>query len=118
MLFNASLASEVGLPATTLYSATKAAIISFGKTLAVDLAPRGIRVNTVSPGPITTPIYEKLGFPAEAQKGFEDAMAAKSLLKRFGTANEVAKLARFLLSSDSSYIVGENILIDGGVRLS
>ena len=118
VLFNASLASEVGLPATTLYSATKAAIISFGKTLAVDLAPRGIRVNTVSPGPITTPIYEKLGFPAEAQKGFEDAMAAKSLLKRFGTANEVAKLARFLLSSDSSYIVGENILIDGGVRLS
>ena len=116
VVFNASIAGELGLATASLYSATKAAVISFGKTLAVELAPRGIRVNTISPGPITTPIYGKLGFPAEALKGFEDTMAAKALLKRFGTADEVAKLARFLLSSDSSYIVGENITIDGGVR--
>ena len=93
-------------------------MVSLGKSLAVELAPRGIRINTLSPGPITTPIYGKLGFPAEAQKGFEDAMAAQSLLKRFGTADEVAKLVRFLLSDDSSFIVGDEIVIDGGVRLT
>ncbi|OYU99903.1 MAG: short-chain dehydrogenase, partial [Verrucomicrobiales bacterium VVV1] len=95
-----------------------AAVVSLSKSLAVELAPRGIRLNTISPGPIATPIYGKLGFPAEAQKGFEDSMAAQSLLKRFGTADEVAKLARFLLSSDSSYITGAELLIDGGVRLT
>lgn len=118
VLFNASIAAQLGMPTTSLYSATKAAVVSLGKTLAVELAPRGIRVNTVSPGPITTPIYAKLGFPPDALKGFEDQMAAKALLKRFGTADEVARLARFLLSDDSSYITGENITVDGGVRLA
>jgi NAD(P)-dependent dehydrogenase (short-subunit alcohol dehydrogenase family) len=116
VVLNASVVAQLGLPTTSLYSATKAAVVSLGKSLAVELAPRGIRINTVSPGPITTPIYGKLGFPAEAQKGFEDSMAAQSLFKRFGTAEEVAKLVRFLLSSDSSYIVGDEIVIDGGVR--
>ena len=57
--------------------------LSFGKTLVVELAPRGIRVNVLSPGPVETPILGKLGLPAEAQKGFEEANVAKSLLKRF-----------------------------------
>jgi NAD(P)-dependent dehydrogenase (short-subunit alcohol dehydrogenase family) len=118
VVLNASVVAELGFATTTIYSATKAAVVSLGKSLAVELAPRGIRVNTLSPGPITTPIYGKLGMPAEAAKGFEDHMAAQSLFKRFGTATEVAKLARFLLSADSSYIVGDNITIDGGVRLT
>jgi NAD(P)-dependent dehydrogenase (short-subunit alcohol dehydrogenase family) len=116
VLFNASVVAELGFPTTSIYSATKAAVVSLGKSLAVELAPRGIRINTLSPGPIATPIYGKLGFDAASQKGFEEAMAGQSLFKRFGTAAEVAKLARFLLSEDSSYVVGENILIDGGVR--
>jgi len=118
VVLNASVVPQLGLPATSIYSATKAAVVSLGKSLAVELAPRGIRVNTISPGPITTPIYGKLGFPADAQKGFEDSMAAQALLKRFGTAGEVAQLARFLLSADSSFIVGDEIVIDGGVRLT
>ncbi len=118
VVLNASVVAQLGFPNTTIYSATKAAVVSLGKSLAVELAPRGIRLNTISPGPITTPIYNKLGFPAEAQKGFEDHMAASSLFKRFGTAEEVAKLARFLLSGDSSYIVGSELLVDGGVRLT
>jgi NAD(P)-dependent dehydrogenase (short-subunit alcohol dehydrogenase family) len=118
LVLNASVVAELGFPTTSIYSATKAAVVSLGKSLAVELAPRGIRLNTLSPGPISTPIYNKLGFPAEAQKGFEDSMAAQSLFKRFGTADEVAKLVRFLLSNDSSYIVGDNITIDGGVRLT
>jgi NAD(P)-dependent dehydrogenase (short-subunit alcohol dehydrogenase family) len=118
VLFNASVVAELGLPTASIYAATKAAVVSLGKTLAVELAPRGIRVNTLSPGPIQTPIYGKLGLPAEAQKGFEDHMAAQSLVQRFGTAAEVARLARFLLSDDSSFIIGANITIDGGVRLT
>jgi len=118
LVLNASVVAELGFPTTSIYSATKAAVVSLGKSLAVELAPRGVRLNTLSPGPISTPIYNKLGFPADAQKGFEDSMAAQSLFKRFGTAEEVAKLVRFLLSNDSSYIIGENIAIDGGVRLT
>jgi NAD(P)-dependent dehydrogenase (short-subunit alcohol dehydrogenase family) len=118
VVFNASVVAELGFPTTSIYSATKAAVVSLGKSLAVELAPRGIRINTLSPGPIKTPIYGKLGFPAEAQKGFEDHMASQSLFKRFGTADEVARLARFLLSDDSSYIIGENLTVDGGVRLT
>jgi len=118
LVLNASVVAELGFPTTSIYSATKAAVVSLGKSLAVELAPRGVRINTLSPGPIATPIYNKLGFPAEAQKGFEDHMASQSLFKRFGTADEVAKLVRFLLSPDSSYIIGENITIDGGVRLT
>jgi len=118
VVFNASVVADLGFPSTSLYSATKAAVVSLGKTLAVELAPRGIRVNTLSPGPITTPIYTKLGYAAEAQKGFEDSMAAQSLFKRFGTAHEVAKLARFLLSDESTYLIGENVHVDGGVRLT
>jgi NAD(P)-dependent dehydrogenase (short-subunit alcohol dehydrogenase family) len=118
VVLNASVVADLGFPTTSIYSATKAAVVSLGKSLAVELAPRGIRINTLSPGPIKTPIYNKLGFPADAQKGFEDHMASQSLFKRFGTAEEVAKLARFLLSSESTYIIGENINIDGGVRLT
>jgi len=118
VVFTSSVAASIAFPTASIYSATKAAIVSFGKTLAVELAPRGIRINVLSPGPIDTPIIKKLRLPAEVQKGFEEANAAKSLLKRFGTSEEVARLARFLLSEESSYIIGAEILIDGGVRLT
>lgn len=118
VVMNASVVAQLGLPSTSIYAATKAAVVSLGKALAVELAPRGIRINTLSPGPISTPIYGKLGMPPDAQKGFEEQMASQSLLKRFGTPQEVAKLARFLLSGDSSYVVGADMTIDGGVRLT
>lgn len=118
VVFNASVVAQLGFPGASVYSATKAAVVSLGKTLAVELAPRGIRVNTLSPGPIRTPIYDKMGLPADALSGFEANMAAGSLFKRFGTPEETAKLARFLLSADSSYIVGTDVLVDGGVRLT
>jgi NAD(P)-dependent dehydrogenase (short-subunit alcohol dehydrogenase family) len=118
VVLTSSVVAQLGMASASVYAATKAAVVSFGKTLAVELAPRGIRVNTISPGPIATPIMAKLGLSAEAQKGFEDYMASQSLLKRFGTPQEVAKLARFLLSEDSSNIVGVDVLIDGGVHLT
>jgi len=118
VVFTSSIAGSVAMPGASIYSATKAAVISLGKTLAVELATRGVRVNVLSPGPITTPILQKAGLPAEAVKNFEETLAAKSLLKRFGTAEEVARAARFLLSEDSSNITGSELIIDGGTRLS
>ena len=114
VVFTSSVAASIGLPTTSLYSATKAGIVSFGKTLAAELAPRGIRVNVLSPGPVDTPIINKAGISDEGKEEF----ANQTLLKRFGRADEVAKLARFLLSDDSSFIIGENAVIDGGVRLA
>ena len=118
VLFNGSIAGSIAWPGTSIYSATKAAVISLGKTLAVELAPRGIRVNVLSPGPINTPIIKKTGLPADQLKAFEETIVAKSLLKRWGTSDEVARAARFLLSEDSSNITGTELIIDGGVRLS
>lgn len=112
VVLNSSVAASRGLPETSLYSATKAAITSFGKTLAVELAPRGVRVNVLSPGPIETPIYSKIEFSADAKRD----LAERSLLKRIGRPEEVAKLARFLLSNDSSFIIGEEVVADGGSR--
>src|SRR5260370_564579 len=106
------------LTTTQLLNPQRSAVISLGKTLAVELAPRGVRVNVLSPGPIDTPILKKVGLPADQQKAFEETIVAKSLLKRFGTSDEVARAARFLLSEDSSNITGTELIIDGGVRLN
>ncbi len=83
-------------------------------------AEAGLRCyrNVLSPGPIDTPILNKTGLPPDQQKGFEEMIVAKSLLKRFGTSDEVARAARFLLSEDSSNITGTELIIDGGVRLN
>ena len=94
----------------SIYAATKAAVVSFGKTLAVELAPRGIRVNTLSPGPVDTPIIDKAGIPPEAK----DALASKSLVKRWGSRGD-CQARSLLLSDDSSFIIGEEIVIDGGM---
>ena len=115
VLLNASIVSRKGLPGTSVYSATKAAVRSFGRTLAAEFAPRGIRVNTISPGPIATPIYAKLGMPADAVKQFEDSMAQTVALKRFGTSEEIARVALFLASDDASYVVGTELFVDGGM---
>jgi NAD(P)-dependent dehydrogenase (short-subunit alcohol dehydrogenase family) len=114
VLLTASVAAEIGFPGASLYGASKAAVISLARTLAVELAPRGIRVNTLSPGPIDTPIHTKMGVTEEMRNG----IASQTLLKRFGTPDEVARLACFLLTQESSCITGENITIDGGIRLT
>jgi NAD(P)-dependent dehydrogenase (short-subunit alcohol dehydrogenase family) len=118
VVFTSSIAGSIAFPTTSIYSATKAAVISLGRTLAVELAPRGIRVNVLSPGPIDTPIVNKTGLPPDQLKGLEETLIAKTLLKRRGTADEAARAARFLLSEDSSYMTGTELIIDGGVRLN
>lgn len=118
VVFNASIVAQLGLPNMSIYSATKAAVVSLGKSLAVELAPKGIRVNSVSPGPIATPVFGKLGLPAEVQQQMAEQFASQSVLKRMGKSEEVGKLVGFLLSEDSSFITGDDVTIDGGVRLT
>jgi NAD(P)-dependent dehydrogenase (short-subunit alcohol dehydrogenase family) len=115
--FNASIVKDVGFPGSTVYSATKAAVASIAKTLAAELAVRKIRVNAVSPGPISTPIYGKLGMPTEQLNGFATHMQNVLPLKRFGEASEVGELVSFLASDASKFITGVDIPIDGGFLL-
>jgi NAD(P)-dependent dehydrogenase (short-subunit alcohol dehydrogenase family) len=117
VVFNASIAGSTAFAMASIYSATKAAVISLGRTLAVELAERGVRVNVLSPGPIDTPIQKKSGLPPDQAKGVVEMLVARSLSKRIGTSDEVARAARFLLSEDSSNITGTELIIDGGVSL-
>jgi len=116
VVINASVVAGINFDHASVYSATKAAVVSLGKTLGAELAPRGIRVNTLSPGPVHTPIFGKLGLAEEAARQLVDSLSGATVLQRVGRPEEIAKLARFLLSEDSSFIVGEDVVIDGGVR--
>lgn len=116
VVINASVVAGVNFANSSLYSATKAAVVSFGRTLSAELAPRGIRVNTLSPGPVETPIFNKFGLSATEAKDLLESIGRSTLLKRPGRPEEIAKLARFLLSEDSGFITGEDIVIDGGMR--
>jgi len=115
VLLNSSISSRKGFTASTVYSATKAAVRSLGRTLATELAPRGIRVNTISPGSIATPLYSKLGMPIEIAREFEKNMTQSTALKRFGQATEIASVALFLASEESAYMTGTELFVDGGL---
>lgn len=118
VVLTTSIAADLGMATSSAYGATKAALSSFARTLSNELAPRGIRVNEVSPGPIETPIYDKLGMPDEQVAGFKGMMSELVPVKRFGSAEEVAKAALYLASDDSSYLLGAKIRIDGGFALN
>ena len=115
ILLTSSVVSKKGMPQTSVYSATKAAVRSFGRTLANELAGRGIRVNTISPGPIETPIFAKAELPPEVQAQFRESITQSVALKRMGEADEVARTAVFLASADASFILGTELFVDGGM---
>lgn len=106
---------EQGVAGMSVYAATKAAVRSLARSLSAELAPRGVRVNVISPGLIDTPIYGKLGLPPEAVQQWAAQLMAKVPAARFGQADEVAKAVLFMASDDSSYMMGENLLFDGGM---
>ncbi len=106
---------EKGVAGMSVYAATKAAVRSLARTLSAELAPRGVRVNAISPGLIETPIYGKLGLPPEAVREWAGQLMAQVPAARFGQADEVARAVLFMASEDSSYMMGENLLFDGGM---
>ena len=115
IIINSSVANETGTAGASVYSATKAAVRSFARTLTTELIGRGIRINVVSPGPITTPIFGRTGLPQEAIEGFARDVVAKVPMKRFGRPEEVADTVLFLANPESSYITGIDINVDGGM---
>ncbi len=117
VVFVTSISNQMGSPNFSVYSGAKAALRSLVKTLGLELIEKGIRVNAVSPGPIETPMYSKFGLPDEMLDGIQESIKEKSPIKRFGQPEEVAKVIFFLSSEQSSYIVGDEIVVDGGMSL-
>lgn len=104
-----SIAGSIGNPGYGTYSATKAAVRSYARTWTRELAPRGIRVNTLSPGPTDTPMLEK------ASDEVKTAMGNQIPFKRLGRPDEIADAALFLASDESRYVGGAELVIDGGM---
>ncbi|WP_316843919.1 SDR family oxidoreductase [Pedobacter psychrodurus] len=118
VIFNTSVNASVGMPNSAVYTASKAALIGLNRVLATELAPRNIRVNCISPGPVETPVYQKLGMNAEEIGAFSTILSNKILFKRFAQAEEIAQLASFLASKDAAFITGTEMIIDGGLTVN
>ncbi|MHB8471878.1 MAG: SDR family oxidoreductase [Gammaproteobacteria bacterium] len=115
IILTSTTATAQGFVGMSVYAATKAAVRSLARTLSAELVGQGVRVNVISPGPIETPIYGKLGLSPEAVQQMAESVLGKVPAGRFGQAVEVAKAALFFASDDSSYILGEDLLVDGGM---
>jgi NAD(P)-dependent dehydrogenase (short-subunit alcohol dehydrogenase family) len=115
IVINASVNAHIGMPNTTVYGATKAAVLSLTRTLSGELISRGIRVNAVSPGPISTPLYDKLGLSETDLKKISASIQSQVPAGRFGMPSEVASAVVFLASDESAFAVGSEIQVDGGM---
>ena len=115
IVLNGSVNAHIGMPNTTVYAATKAAMISLARTLSGELISRGIRVNVVSPGPISTPLYSKLGFSEADLKSVAASIQSQVPAGRFGTPSEIASAVVFLASDEAAFTVGSELLIEGGM---
>jgi NAD(P)-dependent dehydrogenase (short-subunit alcohol dehydrogenase family) len=114
IVLNGSCVANAGYAAGSVYTATKAALNSLAKTLSKDLLPRRIRVNTVNPGPVMTPIFDKLGLPEDAKAAMQDSFIATVPVGRFGDVREITGYVAFLLSDQSTFVLGTELTIDGG----
>ena len=117
VIVTTSISNQMGAPHFSVYAACKAALKSLVQSLALELADRGIRVNAISPGPIDTPGFGRWGLPEEAVQAIRADFERRSPVKRFGRAEEVARLALFLATEESSYCVGAEMVVDGGFSL-
>ncbi|NOQ16441.1 MAG: glucose 1-dehydrogenase [Methyloprofundus sp.] len=111
----ASIALHKGFPGMSVYAGCKAAVRSLAKTLSAELMPRGIRVNVVSPGTIDTPVFEKLGLPTDEVEKLKAQFTDQIPVGRIGMPSDIGNAVAFLASSESSFIIGEEIVVDGGV---
>lgn len=117
VIITTSITNRLGSPNFSVYGACKAAQRSLVMSLGLELIARGIRINAISPGPIATPMYGRVGLSEEKEQMLKNIILNKSPIKRYGTPEEVAKVALFLASDDSAYIVGDEIVVDGGMSL-
>ena len=115
IVLNTSINANIGMAGTSVYAASKAAMISLVRTLSAELVSRNIRVNAVSPGPIETPIFGRVGMTEEQMQGFAQQIQQQVPLGRFGKPEEIANVVSFLASDEASFIVGEEVVADGGM---
>ncbi|NDV41905.1 SDR family oxidoreductase [Flagellimonas sediminis] len=114
IVITGSAAAEVGVENASVYSASKAAVRALARNFSADLLSRKIRVNVFSPGHVETPIHGRLGLSPEQVKGLREELASGVPIKRVGTAEEMAKGYLFLASDESSFMLGAEIVVDGG----
>ena len=117
VIFNTSIAGVRASPGLSAYGATKAGLKAFARYAAAELAPRGVRVNSLSPGPVDTPAVLKLGLPPQQEAAVLKSLLDAVPLGRMGTPDEVAEVALFLATDASSFVTGSEITVDGGATL-
>ncbi|WP_296229006.1 SDR family oxidoreductase [Ralstonia sp. UBA689] len=115
IVLNGSINAHIGMPNSSVYAASKAALISLAKTLSGELIGSGIRVNVVSPGPVATPLYGKLGLDADTLAATAAQIQGQVPLGRFGQPAEIAATVLHLAAPESAFIVGAEIIADGGM---
>jgi NAD(P)-dependent dehydrogenase (short-subunit alcohol dehydrogenase family) len=111
IILNASAVVHRGFTALSVYTATKSALIGLARALSTELLDRRIRVNCISPGPVETPIFDKMGLTEEIKDGYKQLVP----MRRFGKPQEIASVATFLASGESSFVIGQEIVAGGGV---
>lgn len=115
VVLNASINAHIGMPGSSVYAATKAAVVNLAKTLSADLLPRGVRVNAISPGPVETAIFTRMGMSEAELSLMKERIASQVPLKRFAHPDEIANAVLYLSSDESRFIVGTELVIDGGM---
>ncbi len=115
IIMTSAMIDNMGLPNTSVLASSKAAVRNLARSLASELIDRGIRVNSIAPGPIETAIMSKAGLTEEMQKGAKDQFTSIVPMKRYGTVDEVASSVLYLASEDSSFVTGTNLRVDGGM---
>ncbi|PWW03732.1 NAD(P)-dependent dehydrogenase (short-subunit alcohol dehydrogenase family) [Hoeflea marina] len=118
VVLNTSINAHVGAARSSVYAATKSAFLSMSKTLSTELLGRGVRFNAVSPGPVDTPLYDKLGIPDGYRAQVDSDIRAGIPAGRFGTPGEVADAVVYLASDESRWTLGAEIVVDGGRTLN
>lgn len=115
VILNTSINAHIGMANASVYSATKAAVITFARTLSAELLSRKIRVNAISPGPVSTSIFSKTGLTEDQLAQVTQGIRSQIPIGRFGNPEEIAKVAVFFASDDSSFVLGAELIADGGM---
>lgn len=115
VVLTGSVSDRLGTPGLSVYSATKAAVRNLARSLSAELLERGVRVNVVTPGPIETPIFDRFGLEPEELNKMAGQILGRVPMQRMGQADEVALAVMFLASTESSYMLGSEIVVDGGM---
>jgi NAD(P)-dependent dehydrogenase (short-subunit alcohol dehydrogenase family) len=118
VVFTVGIGATHGIAGGSVTAGSRGALLAMVPSLALELAPRGIRVNAISPGPVDTPIWGKSGAPREAVTAMKESIAERTPLGRLGSAREIAETVAFLASDGAAYITGQNIVVAGGAGLS